>query len=183
MVTESIQGVRNFDPGGVLYHALAESASPIAGLLDTPKVGADKGVKDCLDLLLGAVYSLVFATQEKFEHRVGRPVEDDKVLIRARDLKAGTVRMDGKWIAGFHLNSALFRVSCVYDRILSLLSQRPTLDERRKDAETRYGWREHDKTRAIRGQVNKFKHSTSGTYVRRHQNADLSNSSLLSVSC
>lgn len=129
-----------------------------------------------MDLLLGAAYSLVFAEQEGYEHRVSKRVEEDKVLVRARSLADGTVRTDGKWMAGFHLNGALFRESSVYDRILKVVSLKKELDMRRAEAEARYGWRAHSNIQAIHRQVNDLKHSTSGSYRGRRRDAGVQNS-------
>lgn len=63
----------HFDLGEQAFRKLAKGARRIAALLETSKVQANEQMKGCLDDLLGAVYALVFATKEKFAHRVGKP--------------------------------------------------------------------------------------------------------------
>lgn len=174
---ESGTATPNFIDIDLTDHAfghLAKEASRISVLLNAPKVQAEKRMVGCIDDLLGALYSLVFATRERFEDRVG-PIEEDKVLIRAEQVAAGRLRTDGRWMAGFHLNSALFRESATYDRILAtVVDEGSDLKSRRAKAQERYGWRS-DNIHAIHGQVNALKHDRMGIHDGRRRDAGLTN--------
>ena len=173
--SQSVQMFLHFDPGDQAFLKLAKGARRIAALLETPKVKASGQIKGCLDDLLGAIYALVFAAKEDFEHRVAKPIEADKVLIRANQLADGKVRTDGKWMAGFHLNSALFRLSATYDRILKIVvGGSGDLGARREEAECRYNWK-NTNIRAIHGQATDLKHTPKGTHDGRRKDAGLQN--------
>jgi len=96
-------------------------AERISTLLKSPVVAKNSDLEACLDDLLGALYALVFAEQAGFVHRVDRPIEISAVITRAEQVSKGEVRVDGKWIAGFHFNSALYRISATYHRTLKLV--------------------------------------------------------------
>jgi hypothetical protein len=102
---------------------LAALAGHIAQLL-SPKPPIKTSLQACLDDLLGAVYSLMYAKHYKF---VGRPQalgqkDIGNVLIRARKMAVSKLRTEGKWTAGFYFNNALFRTSAVYHRALKILT-------------------------------------------------------------
>jgi len=73
-----------------------------------------------LDDFLGAVYALIQAKQHAFADRVG-PIEISAVQKRAQKIAIGQVRIDGKWIAGFYFNNALFRTAAIYHRVLKIV--------------------------------------------------------------
>jgi hypothetical protein len=64
---------------------------------------------------------LIQAKQHDFTDRTDRPTKIDAVAKRAFKIAAGSVRTDGKWIAGFYFNDALFRTAAVYHRVLKIV--------------------------------------------------------------
>ena len=108
---------------------LAKTASRIAVLLKLPRAQTNPDLFGCLDDFLGAIYALIFAKQCDFKDRVAIPIELDKVVKRAEQLAAGDVRTDGKWMAGFHFNSALFRMAAAYHRALKVVVGKPKTKE------------------------------------------------------
>ena len=85
------------------------------------------------------------------------------------------MRTDGKWMAGFHLNSALFRLSATYDRILKIvIGGSGDLRSRREEAERRYTW-DSTNIRAIHGQATDLKHTPKGVRDGRRKDAGLQN--------
>src|SRR6266436_3805112 len=109
-----------------IYQTLAEFGGKLATLLNNPKVESDPNAVGVLDDLLGAVYSLILARHHHFDDRTNRPIEIDVVQKRALQIQNGDVRIDGKWIAGWHFNSALFRIAAVYHRLLKVCAGQPT---------------------------------------------------------
>lgn len=99
------------------YASLSRSAGGIAKLLDEPKVRADPNLAGSRDDFLGAIYALIVAKQLNFEDRQNRPIEIATVLKRAGEVGEGKVRTDGKWMARFYFNSALFRIAAMYHRV------------------------------------------------------------------
>lgn len=111
------------DRADAAYGRLAGFAARLKVLLDRPKVQADAYLRHGLDDFLGAIYALILAKSQDFTDRpAGTSPELDKVQIRAAQVANGQVRLDGKWMAGFHFNSALLRLSAVYHRILRVLT-------------------------------------------------------------
>lgn len=105
------------------YQRLAAFAARLKALLDKERVQADEYLPHILDDFLGAIYALILAKHLDFADRpTGTLPEGDKVLIRAGDVADGHVRLDGKWMAGFHFNSALLRLSATYHRTLRVLT-------------------------------------------------------------
>jgi hypothetical protein len=58
--------------------------------------------------------------------RLARSIDIAAAQKRAAQIAGGQLRFDGKWMAGFHFNSALFRIAAVYHRILKIVVGRPT---------------------------------------------------------
>src|SRR6059036_133007 len=104
------------------YAGLARFASRIATLLALPVVKKNPAMLGTLDDLVGAIYALIFAKESDFTNRSDRPIEIAAVGRRATQLANGRVRDDGKWMAGFHFNSAMFRMSAVYHRVLKTVT-------------------------------------------------------------
>src|SRR5437588_12691736 len=105
------------------YGRIANFASRLRVLLDRPKVQSDPYLRHALDDFVGAIYALILAKSQDFTDRpAGTSPERDKVQIRAEQLANGQVRLDGKWMAGFHFNSALLRLSAVYHRSLIVVT-------------------------------------------------------------
>jgi hypothetical protein len=108
------------DPDFLKLAALAGRIAQLLGL--EPPVR--QSLQACLDDLLGAVYSLMYAKRCKFASRPQALAQKDigSVLIRARKMAASKVRTEGKWTAGFYFNNALFRTAAVYHRALKVLT-------------------------------------------------------------
>jgi len=53
---------------------------------------------------------------------MGQGPERDKVQIRAEQVSNGQIRLDGAWMAGFHFNSGIMRLSAVYHRLLRVIT-------------------------------------------------------------
>ena len=83
-----------------------------------------RSLQACLDDLLGAVYSLMYAKHYEFDDRPQPLAQEnmDSVIVRAKDMAALKLRTEGKWTAGFYFNNALFRTSGVYHRALKILT-------------------------------------------------------------
>src|SRR5437588_12447858 len=105
------------------YGRIANFASRLRVLLDRPKVQSDPYLRHALDDFVGAIYALILAKSQDFTDRpAGTSPERDKVQIRAEQVANGELRLDGKWMAGFHFNSALLRLSAVYHRVLRVVT-------------------------------------------------------------
>jgi hypothetical protein len=117
-----------------------------------------------LDDLLGAVYSLVSAIEKDFKGKLG-PSEFEPVFTRAKHLASGQVRKDGNWMAGFHFNNAMFRISALLDRLPKALGGRATA-ESRYQKKTGKAW-ENKEAHEIRKEVNRLKHKASGVFGKR----------------
>lgn len=107
-----------------VFQPLSELAGRIADLLERPELQSQPSLLACLDDLLGAVYSLMYATYHDYADRIQPLGSNDlaNVLIRARDMSNGRLRTDGKWAAGFYFNGALFRLAAVYHRSLKVVT-------------------------------------------------------------
>jgi hypothetical protein len=159
------------------YARLASFAGRIAKLLSTPAVAANPNLAGSLDDFLGAIYALIFAKYSDFDDRTTQAIEVDVVVKRAEQINAGKLRTDGKWMAGFHFNSALFRAAAVYHRVLKIVAGRPTTKDNvptlRTDVEALYrGWRKVEWTGTnidlVHRQVNELKHTPRGIHDFRN---------------
>ena len=99
------------------YKRLEDFGRRLVLLLDHGLVQKTDPVKAAIDDLLGAVYSLIHAKQQDFQERTGK-TQYGVVRTRAQQIQLGIARTDGRWIAGWHFNSALYRLSAVYHRLL-----------------------------------------------------------------
>jgi hypothetical protein len=117
-----------------------------------------------LDELLGAVYALVSAVEKDFKGKLG-PSEFQPVLTRAQHLANGQVRKDGNWMAGFHFNSAMFRISAVLDRLPKALGGHAGATNRYQK-KTGKPW-QNKEAHEIRQEVNRLKHKASGVFGKR----------------
>lgn len=159
-----------------VYQTLAGFGGKLATLLNNSKIQSDKNVVGVLDDLLGAVYSLILARHHHFDDRTDRPIEIDKVQKRALQIQDGDVRIDGKWIAGWHFNSALFRIAAVYHRLLKVCAGDPATKDYvptlLPKVEAFYQeWKmvkwSNDHVRAIHDEVNALKHTPQGVHSAR----------------
>lgn len=159
-----------------LYQTVTAFGGRIAELLNDSEIIKDKNAVGLLDDLLGAVYCLIHAKYHDFEDRTDKQIEINVVQIRATQIQSGNVRTDGKWIAGWHFNSALFRIAAVYHRLLKLIDNNPANKEYISTllpkAKTQYkqlkgvDW-SSVRTEAIHNEVNTLKHTTQGIYSAR----------------
>jgi hypothetical protein len=150
------------------YAALSRYAGRIGKLLTEPAAQGNPALAGSLDDFLGAVYALIQAKQHDFTDRAGRPIEIAAVEKRAAQIAAGRVRTDGKWIAGFYFNNALFRTAAVYHRILKIIvgeeAYVPVLFPK---AQALYpGWTSVGLAK-VHNQVNELKHAPRGVYDKR----------------
>ncbi len=158
------------------YQALAGFGGRLAGLLGNMAVQSDPNAVGSLDDLLGAVYSLILARHHHFVDRTDRAIELEALRKRAEQVQRGDVRIDGKWIAGWHFNSALFRVAAVYHRLLKVVSGQPATQDfvgtLRPKVEALYKqWTKVDwssnSVQAIHTEVNTLKHTPQGVHSGR----------------
>ncbi len=156
--------------------ALKGFAGRTAKLLSDPAVQTDPHLMGALDDFLGALYALVFARLEGFTARTNRSIEIRVLQQRAQQFAAGTLRTEGNWIAGFHFNSALFRLAAVHHRVLKIVVGRPSKGDRVQDLRSEATrlcrqWGKPNWSRqhldGIHAQVNTLKHSPKGVFHRR----------------
>jgi hypothetical protein len=159
-----------------LYETVTGFGGRIAELLNNPEIIKDINAVGLLDDLLGAVYSLIHAKHHDFQDRTDKPIEIKVVQNRASQIQNGDVRIDGKWIAGWHFNSALFRIAAVYHRLLKLtdgnLANREYVPTLLPKVKTRYkelkgvDW-SSVRTHSIHEEVNTLKHTPQGVHSAR----------------
>lgn len=173
---ESTPPTLRLDLSSPTFATLARFAARIAKLLSAPTVQADPNVAGTLDDFLGAVYALVFAKRGDFTDRTARSIDITAVQQRAVQIESGDLRPDGKWMAGFHFNSALFRIAAVYHRILKITVGRPTTRDDvptlQTQAENLYcQWKQAEwssgHVHLVHGQVNDLKHTPRGVHDLR----------------
>ncbi len=148
--------------------ALSKFAGRIGTLLTGPAVRISPDLAGSLDDFLGAVYALIQAKRHDFTDRADRPIEIAAVEKRALQIAAGRVRTEGKWIAGFYFNNALFRTAAVYHRVLKIIvgksAYAPAL---RIEAQALYPRWSSDNLSIVHGQVNDLKHTPRGLHDQR----------------
>lgn len=152
------------------YKTLTEFAGKIATFLEDSKIQAEPNAVGVLDDLLGAVYSLILARHHFFDDRTDRPIEIPVIQKRSSDVHNGDIRIDGKWIAGWHFNSALFRIAAVYHRLLKVVVGNPTTKEYvpalLPKVRALHDW-SNDRAHAIHDEVNTLKHTPQGVHSLR----------------
>lgn len=161
--------LHKFDVADATLKTLADLAARIATLLELAHKAANHDLIAVLDELLGAVYALISAREENFKGKAGSS-EFAPILTRAKDVAKGEARTDGNWMAGFHFNSAMFRISAVFDRLPKAVACCHVSAASAYQKKTRRSWKKTD-AHAIRQQVNDLKHQRSGLYKGRR--ADL----------
>ena len=161
------------DPGD---KELADYGAQIVRLLQSPHAEKNHFLISTLDDFLGVLYALIFARHNRppFEDRCG-PIEVPVVLKRAENAAAGTIRTSGKWLAGFHFNSALFRIAATYHRGLKVVSEnqtgRPNRVDLLKKVESDFPDWQHKNLDRIYDEVNDLKHSAEGLFNSRSVSA------------
>ncbi|MGA2988913.1 MAG: hypothetical protein ABSD88_00455 [Candidatus Korobacteraceae bacterium] len=155
---------------------LSEFASRIGTLLEANI--RSRGLSACLDDLLGAVYSLFYATRHEYTDRTQElnAAAMKHVTHRARSMAQGRIRTDGKWTAGFYFNNTLFRLAAVYHRSLKVVTGKEETEMKVGPLlliaqEAFRALRQEDwkncKLHEIHRQVNGLKHTGSGIYGGR----------------
>lgn len=152
-------------------------------MLEKREVQNNKPLISVIDDLLGAVYALIAARQENFKGKIGES-EFPPILNRAKLIASGNPKNSGNWMAGFHFNSAMFRISAVFDRLPKSLAgckHGEACCEHGVAAKYRKAkgkvW-QNQYLHGIRKEVNAIKHDAIGVYKGRR--ADL-NAALAAV--
>lgn len=147
--------------------ALSAYAGKIGKLLNTPVAQKNPDLAGALDDFLGSVYALIRAKNHSFTDRTG-PIDIAAVEKRAQMIAAGKVRTDGKWVAGFYFNNALFRTAAVYHRILKIVTGKdayvPSLRAEVQPLYPHWTCRNLD---MVHRQVNELKHEPRGIHDER----------------
>jgi len=160
------------EPG---YQRLFELAGKIGGLLKSALIKSDPNLAAPLDDLLGSVYSLILAKQHGFANRMNRPVDLAPVAQRAGQMAKGRIRVNGKWIAGFYFNNALFRTAAVYHRALKTIVGKRNgyvpelLPKLKKEFPNWIG----TNIAKVHDQVNELKHAPRGVHDKRTVTSDI----------
>jgi hypothetical protein len=166
---ETNSGLAQIDILDPTYATLSRAASRIATLLKPPMAKSNAELPASLDDFLGVVYALISAKKDGFKNRPDRSISILAVEKLARQMASGKLRTDGKWIAGFHFNSALFRTAAVSHRILQIVVGRddnvPTLCD---EAEKLYSKWSGVNVRKVCSEVNKLKHRCKALLERRN---------------
>jgi len=164
-----------------------EIGKRITALLSSPKAQKHDFALAILDDFLGALYAFILAlhSEPSFKYRPrGQRIDPRVVLKLARSIsKAHRIRVSGKWMAGLHFNSGLFRLLAVYHRTLKIVTGQP---KSRKDlgnekdpnallsqAKRVYkGWTANDwsniNINRVQTEVNELKHKAAGIYWGRY---------------
>lgn len=166
-ITEETTPALSLDLSDPIYAALTGYAKRISKLLTAPAVQANADAAGSLDDFLGAIYALIQAKQHSFTNRSG-PIDITAVEKRAAQIAVGRVRTDGKWIAGFYFNNALFRTAAVYHRFLKVITGKggyvPAL---RPIAQGLYPSWTTANLDTVHSQVNDLKHTPRGVHDQR----------------
>jgi hypothetical protein len=159
---------------------LAGYAARLSRLLAHGTTQTDRAVTGTLDEFLGALYALNLAQIQGFVDRpAGTDVEISVLQDRVGKLAKGDVRIDGKWMAGFHFNSGLLRLSAVYHRSLKVVTNNvgrkkdiPTLLAQLDEPTHFPNWAGHVWSRVniakVHSEVNDFKHTAQGLNAGRN---------------
>lgn len=157
------------DPGN---KGLADYGARILNLLQRAQTQQNHFLLATLDDFLGVLYALIFAkcNNRPFTER-SEPIEIQAVVKRAEHVAKGRVRTSGNWLAGFHFNSALFRISATYHRGLKAVSGKETSDlqkgELLKIVEPAFPSWQHKELDNIHKEVNQLKHDGEGLFQTR----------------
>jgi hypothetical protein len=153
--------------------ALAAYGDRVVRLLKSPAAERSHFFVATLDDFLGAVYALCFAKHNKppFGDRPG-PLEVPVIVKRAEHIAAGTTRLAGSWLAGFHFNSALFRIAATYHRGLKVVAGKEKVRgiwvaDLLEIVEPCFQDWPHKQLDHIYNEVNQLKHDGGGIYFAR----------------
>lgn len=157
----------------------------IFNLLESKTVKGNQYALATLDDFLGAVHALIMASHNNppFKDRTDQPIEIKPLLDRANGIAHDhRIRLSGAWMAGYHFNSAIFRIAAVYNRSLKVITGQTDIkggignrDDSRSlvsEAKKAYkGWTDDDwhddNSGEIYNEVNGLKHDAKGIYERR----------------
>lgn len=166
-----------FDP------ELVRFGQQMTALLQSKKSKQNDYVLATLDDLLGAIHALILALHNTppFKFRPpGRKVDTRPLIKRSRGIAASRrIRTTGKWMAGFHFNSAMFRLSSVYHRSLKIvtskLKSRDDIGKLIGPAKTMLkGWTgsswNNENVARVHTEVTKLKYDARGIYWGRDAN-------------
>ncbi len=122
-------------------------------------------LRPALDDTIGAVFALMLAEELGYKDRPhSLPSEYLNIpLKRARDMRRGKVRKDGKWAAGFYFNSALMRIAATYHRVLMVVTgKKGKVGKLVKEVKGQFGEFPHQHLDDVHDEVNDIKHSPKG---------------------
>ena len=167
--------IQDLDMKDSKQRRLAGFSARIVQLLEKPDVQNNEQLLSVLDDLLGALYALIAARQENFQGKIGTS-QLSPILNRAKLIAAGKPKDSGNWMAGFHFNSAMFRISAVFDRLPKTLAgcahgeacceHGAAAKYRKAKGKAWPNQQLHD----IRREVNAIKHEAIGVYRGRRAN-------------
>jgi hypothetical protein len=157
------------------YERLSSYAQRTVTLLEDPVIQKNDEMKSALDELLGSIYSLTIAHKLKYEDRIKKKKEDRVILNVAKELSEGTVRTDGKWVAGYFMNSGTYRTSSVYHRVLKIATGEDIEDLTKLAAKAGAAYKQwtngkqwpKDELERVRREANSLKHEEEGLYPGR----------------
>jgi len=151
---------------------LADFGERILRLLKSPQAQRSHFFVATLDDFLGALYALVFSqhNDHPFQTRSG-PIEVRTVVRRAEDITQGKLRISGNWLAGFHFNSAIFRIAACYHRGLKVVSNKEASKlwkhQLLPDVQTNFPTWQYVNLDKVYDEVNDLKHTAEGTFNSR----------------
>src|SRR5258708_29903664 len=163
------------DRSDSVQKAITGYAGRVASLVALRSIQTSPHMVAALDDFLGALFALLFAHQGGFVDRTNRTIEVAAVGRRAVQLRDAAIKPDGSWMAGFHFNSAIYRIAAAYHRVLKVVTGDPETGDRvevlRPVAEKLYlDWKKSAWSRSeldrVLAQVNKLKHR-DGVFRRR----------------
>jgi hypothetical protein len=157
--------MHKMDLADVRLSELAGLADRIVKLLEKPQTKANQALVAVLDDLLGAIYALISAREGGFKGK-SRSSEFKPILERAKEVANGDVKTDGNWMAGFHFNSAIFRISAVFDRLPKAVACCHLSAKSAYLKKNGGQWKNTD-AHAIREEVNRLKHTPKGLFTGR----------------
>jgi len=163
--------IEKIDLTDVRFKELARCASRIVPLLESAHNKGDKDMIAIFDDMLGVVYALIDAHKLNVSGKTG---ESDYSAIekRSKQLRDGEVRRVGNWMAGFHFNNAIFRISAVFARLVIRFGGKPKEQDAREEAEKAFlkkkgaPWANKE-ANAVRKEVNTLKHEVGGVFKGR----------------
>lgn len=170
-VVTGTEVLEQIDLNDTTFKELARCASRIVPLLKSAHGRGDKEMIGVFDDMLGAIYALVDAHKLGF-HGKSSESEYGAIEKRSTQVGKGEVKRAGSWMAGFHFNSAIFRISAVFARLVIRIAGKPKEQDARDDANAAFLKKKHTpwankEANAIRKEVNNLKHEVGGVFKGR----------------